>query len=410
MTNENAINKIIFEIIFEIDNNIELFDDPSIENGTMGLALFYFFCHQFYEDDTYREKGEQMVEKSINILSSISANEKFNPKYRGDSLTNVIASFGKGLLYIQFKLLYGYEFSQHLDSLSDILIELTNQSLKEKDFDFFSGALSSGHFFLNRYFYTQDERSKKSLLNIYNALEKTAIHQNEDMVCWISPAYANTVYLGISHGSAMIINFLTKLFELKILDLNSVKEKQLLTKAVNFVLSQKRNNKNGFFPNVYNPEITENGTQFTMCYGDLGVLFGLVGANRILQIKNIEIEIEEIVATCIKRENDPQYTFDATIFYGASGVFCVFNELNKRYKDTFTANVSNYWYKQIITNRIFDKNTMAGFVEGSYYKENPHNKSALFSYGWGLAGIGICLMIGLKPELPLLSETLLIGI
>lgn len=72
MTNKRNIESAISEIIIEIDKNHSLFKDPSLENGKMGLALFYFFCHHFYKEDKYLKKGENMIEESIeNTLTYI---------------------------------------------------------------------------------------------------------------------------------------------------------------------------------------------------------------------------------------------------------------------------------------------------------------------------------------------------
>lgn len=273
-----SLEPILLEIISEIDKNHSLFNDPSVENGKMGLALFYFFCHHFYQDRGYKIKGDDMIEESIHLLSEISQRSRFTPKYRTDSLSNVISSFGKGLLFVQYRFNYGYDFTEYYKHISSVLVELNRQNIKEKDFDFFSGALSAGHFFLNKYYHEKDIFSKNILSETSDALAREAIYYTKNEVFWRSSALLNQVYLGISHGSAMIINFLTKLFEIGVMNEDSIKEKQRLEDSVNFLMNRKRNLIDGYFPYTFSDNTQQEATQFAMCYGDLGILFALNNA------------------------------------------------------------------------------------------------------------------------------------
>jgi len=404
------LEPILLEIISQIDENHSLFNDPSVENGKMGLALFYFFCHYFYQDRGYKIKGEDMIEDSIHLLSEISQRSRFTPKYRTDSLSNVISSFGKGLLFIQYRFNYGYDFTEYYKSINSVLIELNRQSIKEKDFDFFSGALSAGHFFVNKYYHEKDAFSKNILLEISDALEREAIYHTKNEVFWRSPALLNQVYLGISHGSAMIINFLTKLFEIGVINEDSIKEKQLLKHAINFLMNRKRNLINGYFSHTFSDKNPQEATQFAMCYGDLGILFALYNANKIIQNPVIGKEIDKMLAASVLRKKDSRYTFDGGIFYGASGVFCLFKELFRRSNHISYEEAYTYWFHQIMTYRAPHRKKNAGFINAFEQVENKNNPSVRFSYGWGIAGIGICLMLGSDKKLPLINETLLIGI
>ncbi len=404
------LEPILLEIISEIDKNHSLFNDSSVESGKMGLALFYFFCHHFYQDNDYIIKGEDMIEDSIHLLSEISQCSRFTPKYRTDSLSNVISSFGKGLLFIQYQFNHGYDFTEHYKRISSVLVELNRQNLKEKDFDFFSGALSAGHFFLNKYYHEKDAFSKNALLEISNSLKKEGIYQTKNEVFWRAPALLNQVYLGISHGSAMIINFLTKLFEIGIMNDDNIKEKQLLEHAVNFLVKRKRSLIDGYFPHTFSDKNQQEPTQFAMCYGDLGILFALYNANKIIQNPAIGKEIDHMLATSTLRKKDSRYTFDGGIFYGASGIFCIFKELFRRSNHPSYKEVYTYWFNQIITYREPHRKKTAEFINAFEQVENKNNPSVRFSYGWGIAGIGICLMLGLDKKLPLINETLLIGI
>jgi len=410
MTNKSDIENIITEIISEVDNNYQFFKDPSIESGYMGLAMFYFYCHRYFKDEKFKDKGELMIENSIRTLSDISTNKNFKPKYRGDSLSNIISSFGKGLLFIENQLGYNYDFSEFHSQLNEILLELTERNLIDKDFDFFSGSLSAGHYFLNKYSYQKSDFSKAILLKILDGIRKEAIIPKKDQLCWAAPTLANTVYTGISHGSAMIINYITKLFEFSIVSQNDVNQKKLLENAVDFVMAKKREIVDGYFPNKCLSESKNiEATQFAICYGDLGILYALYNANKILMKPKLGFQIDSMLKTSMCRTKNSRYTYDGGIFYGASGIFCVFKDLYERSEDDRFRNSYQYWYDQIISYRDPYKKSHAGFISSIDYVKKGDN-SSFYSFGWGISGIGICLMIGLDKDLPLLNETLLIGI
>lgn len=406
----SEIEANLLEIIDSIDKNVQLFDDASVEYGKMGLALFYFYCHQHYNDDKFLEKGEQLINESIIWISNISQ-LPFTPKYKGDSISNVIASFGKGLLFLQYNWDYKYDFDNFYTVIEDTLEELTARNLEEKDFDYFSGALSAGYFYLNKYYYQKDEKSKLILNRIYLSIQECAIHASPNEVYWkTSYVYHNLIYLGISHGSAMFVNFISKLIKCNVIE-NDNLNRDFLNKAVNLIINQKRDLVEGYFPNHFNNECKEKegATIFGICYGDLGVLYAIHNANEILNDSSLDAKITSMLINATQRKMNPQYTYDAGLFYGASGIYFVFKELYDKtqvlpYKECY-----KYWFKQIMALKFSQIEEKAGYTFICSPKETDQSISDEFSLGWGLAGIGISLLIEINPNLPSLQEVILLG-
>jgi hypothetical protein len=404
------VEENVIEIINSIDQNIQLFDDASSDYGTMGLAIFYFYCHQYFKDEKYLEKGEQLINQSIVWISSISQ-ENYKPKYRGDSLSNVIASFGKGLLFLQYHWNYDYDFKDFYTIIEDTLEVLTEQNLKEKDFDYFSGALSAGHFHLNKYYYQKDEKSKLILQKIYSAIQEYAIYHTPNQIYWKSSAvYNNSTYLGISHGSSMIINFISKITQLGVIENNDLNH-HFLNKAVNLVMSKKRNGTTSYFPNFFSNEEfpKEINSIFGITYGDLGVLYALFNANKILNKTMLEEQITAMLITSTERKMDLKFTYDAGVMYGASGIFSTFKELYQATNNSLYKECYEYWYGQIMKLKSEQTNEKAGYTFVCTPKDSKPSISDEFSLGWGLAGVGINLMIGIDSSLPLIGELGLLG-
>ncbi len=407
MKSKNYHN-IIENIVQEIISNSYRFNNPAIEDGSMGLAIFYFYCHKYYKDEFYLSKAEEMIEVSIKFLSNISEDSAFIPKYRGDSLSSLIASFGKGLLFVEEKLGYKYDFTEYYEVIDEVLIELTAKSLDEKDFDFFSGALSAGHYFINKFNIYRDKTSQEILLKIYEALLKEAISHEYNQIYWKAPSYADKVYIGISHGSAMIINFLVKLFNIGIFNQEDCSQKQVLNNAVNFVMSQKRNFEMGYFPNIFEIQKKIKPTIYALCYGDLGVLYALRTSSKILNNNHLLEDVDRMLLNSSKREKNSNHTIDSGIFYGASGVYCIYRALFLTSKKSDFQQAYKYWNEQIVTYRDGENSNCAGFT--FLFKKENSQDYIQYSFGWGLAGLGICMLLDMDEDLPLLNELLLIGL
>jgi hypothetical protein len=406
----DEIENNIRAIIEAIEQNIQLFDDASSDYGTMGLAIFYFYCHQYFKDEKYLEKGEQLINQSIVWISSISQ-ENYKPKYRGDSLSNVISSFGKGLLFLQYHWNYKYDFEDFYTIIEDTLEILTEQNLREQNFDYFNGALSAGHFHLNKYYYQKDEKSKLVLQKIYSAIQEYAVYHTPNQVYWKSSAvYNNLIYLGISHGSSMIINFISKIIQLGVVENNDLNQ-IFLNKAINLVMSKKRNVTTSYFPDFFSAEDfpKELNTIFGITYGDLGVLYALFNANKILKNSMLEEQITAMLITSTERKMNFKFTYDTGVMYGASGIFSTFKELYQATNIPLYKECYRYWYEQIIKLKSEQINEKAGYTFICTPKDSKTSISDEFSLGWGLAGVGINLLIGIDSSLPLIGELGLLG-
>lgn len=401
----DQVKNTLSNIISIVDKEKDSFNEPTVEGGTMGVAIFYYFCHQYFKEDQYLCKAEEMVEKSINLMSAISNQDEFIPRYIGDSLSSVITSFGKGLLFIENKFNYYYDFSSYYEEISDTLLVLLEEDIKRKDYDFFSGALSSAYFFLNKLYYSNgnDQVSVRNLKKIYENSKEASIHHNENEIYWKAPSYLDQVYLGLSHGSAMMINFWSKLYLFDIVSSKNEEETQWLKKAVNFVFERKRDFVDGYFPHKAFSTETEEKTQLSMCYGDLGVIYSLFNANKILKNINHKGTIDKMLYTSSLRQQDPQYTYDTGILYGASGIGYIFDYFTTEINENIYENTINYWNNQILKYRTADNDFIYGF-------KDDINENARFSFAWGISGMGIRLMQSQEAQLPSVNELLLIGI
>ncbi|EHQ40976.1 lanthionine synthetase LanC family protein [Myroides odoratus] len=401
------LEEIILAIEQEINHNLHVFSDSSIEYGRMGGAIFYYYAFDYFKNDSFFSKGEFLIEKSIDYISNQIFN---NPslKYKGDSVGFMLSSFGKGLLFIQNNFEFRYDFSSYCMELNEVLYDITKQTINKKDHDYFCGTFSTGYYFLNHYKYNKDEFSKSILNLIVKAVIKDKIILNEEEVYWNSPTFNNSVYLGLSHGAAMIINFLSKVIEFNIYVGDKKELEDVLFKAITFLIRRERNYLDGYFPHTFIQDEKASITQLSMCYGDLGVLYAISNALRLLEIENFDERINELLISTSKRRLNKNYTQDSSILYGCSGLYYLYKDLYNRTNNEIYLESYLYWFECIFKFRDSQKKNLAGF-QFEYEKFNEADKSATFSFYWGIGGIGITLMKEGLATLPDLNELLLIG-
>lgn len=389
----------------ELDTNLEQINNSSFDMGLPGISLFYYYYYLMTKDEKYLEKTFNLIEKSINNLSAITISD-FQKKYLSDSLDNHLSGFGRFLIFLDNNLSIQLEIVELLNELDTILKPLLYSKLELADYDIDSGALASGYYFLSRYKQTQSPKYKKYLIDIILSLKQNS-KKTDYGIYWTSPSLNNKIYLGLSHGSSMIVNFLVKMIENNIYSFNTIQI--LINNAISFVCSNERDQIRGKFPHCYfedEPEEMEE-TQFSQCYGDLGIGYSILKAGYVLRDEKLRGIGEKILKDCLIRKKSDNLTEDASIVYGASGVACLYDELYTITSDPIYKKASNYWYCSISSYTI---KSPEGHDSFKSMFSLPNDLSWHSSFGWGLAGIGATLIRYLnKKEYPSFNELLMIG-
>jgi len=142
MKNDLLINNIKTKITAHQKN----VDDTSFYGGLPGLALFYYYYY-LYTNNSNNKIFLNLIESNIHNISKINTN---NLKYKTDSIDYHLASFGRFLIFIKYKLKVNIEIENILNQLDSLLVPLLHHKLKNKDFDLNSGALASGNYLAYR--------------------------------------------------------------------------------------------------------------------------------------------------------------------------------------------------------------------------------------------------------------------
>ncbi|WKK81758.2 lanthionine synthetase LanC family protein [Marivirga arenosa] len=382
--NFDELSSLIDRIEKAVDANIFHLNNGTISHGWLGASMFYFYYAQFKREAHFSEKAEIYLSKALKH----SSYKYYENKYPTDSYDANLACLGIFLNKASENNLLNFDPQEYLESIEAMLHQLCRNKIKFSDFSIFSGALATGNFLLNT---SPSENNNILLTQIVNAIEANAISDDSDGIYWSSPRLYDRIYLGLSHGSCMIISFLSDVYAR---GLAQEKCKKLINGAINFVLKHKSNNLGEIFPHFIHEKKLQ--AQFTLCYGDLGVGYSLLKAAKILADRSVLKEANEILRACNSIKFESMLTFDASITYGASGIALLYERLARlEPKNLEYWRAYQYWM-EVIPRYSLSENSYCGFQSHFATESDIFN----LSYDWGIMGIGITLMRYLDGSLP----------
>jgi len=393
-TERNRAEAEIVKIREAIDLKCDGTNDPSFETGILGLALFYIFYSEFTNDKAYLDKAETLILKAFRHLNA----ETFQRSYKTDTIDNQLGHFGRFIAFNKQNNLIDFEVDEYLLKLDSILFDLMKSKASLGNFDYQSGALAAGFYLIDRVDEGDGIREKLSYLVLQ--IKEKSISDSDGGIYWTLPTLHNRVYLGISHGSALIMSFICDVMELQI-EVDTCAE--ILRKASHFLMKQESDFGKGLFPH-YLTDSEPGPKQFSLCYGDIGIGYALLRTGQLLGDRDIEKNAERILADCLNRKKEDNLTLDASIIYGAAGLATTFEKIFRYNNDDRYLEASSYWYEKIIEYPTFD-NEFAGY-KSRVAKENDFEN---LGFSWGIAGIGIALMRSLNQQLPDISSLTLIA-
>ncbi|MGI9650894.1 lanthionine synthetase LanC family protein [Chryseobacterium sp. RLHN22] len=369
---DNSLNDIIQCI--EMHRNHKALSSPCFDTGLLGTSFFYTLLYDYANDERYLDTAFKFFEQGLYAI-----NGDFHPTYLNDSLDSHIGQIGRYLNFItEHKNFCDYDFSDYLNHLDELLQNLYPSKILKGDFDIVSGALASGVYFLTRDSNIATQALNNIVKGIYNAKKI-----NSKGYYWTVPTLGNRIYLGISHGSAMLINFLCAVYKKGI-----AKEmcEDLIYNASRYLLNNKRINKyTGLFDNYIGEE--PEPKQFSVCYGDIGNGLALLKAGKALKSDLLVNESSAVLNNCLTRNFEDNLTLDASIYYGAAGLYIAFAEVYSLTADVRFLEKADYWLNCIPKYKVHD-NDYAGFKTRLLDQVLSWN----ICFGWGITGIGSVIL------------------
>lgn len=374
--NIKSLDESLDDIIKSVDlhKNHRALGSPGFDTGLLGTSLFYTLLYDDSKHMPYMDVAYELFEKGLYAI-----NGDFHPTYINDSLDNHIGQIGRYLHFIvQHPNFKDYDFSDYLDHIDQLLETLYPSKIAIGDFDLTSGALAAGLYYLTR----DNEISSKALSNIVRGIYD-ARKANSKGYYWLVPTLGGRIYLGLSHGSAMIINFLTAVYNKGIAQDMCL---DLIYNASKYLINSKRVDKfTGLFDNYIGEE--PEPKQFSLCYGDIGNGIALLKSGKVLNNSLFSNEAHSILEDCLLRKFSDNLTLDASIYYGASGLSIAFKEVFALTHQEKYLKRSNYWLQKIPSYKVHN-NEYAGFKTRLVDQVLSWN----MCFGWGVTGIGSVIL------------------
>jgi lantibiotic modifying enzyme len=385
---------------FELLASIAKFLNNPNHNSRLGFGVnlgkggkVLFNCHYaaYTGDEQYYSAALADFEKILTELNPENYKSNFGTNYYQE-----LAELGNLVCHLEANNHLDWETEPLLEKIDDILEPRHQHFINNKNFEIIRGALSTGTYFMRRL-----TRSKKAGINInllVDALQQSKLGTRKTGYYWICNAVIEPrVYTGISHGSAMIISFLSALFENKFRQQDCV---ELIQYATKFLLNSRIDSDKfiSSFPIWLGN--TEPVRDLCLAYGDLGPAHAIIKAGTILKNKDFIKHATAIALTAAKRVSFAEAALaDASVWYGVAGTFLLYNSIYRQTGTEEFSKIAEHWLLQI-PSMATHNNEYLGF-SSYFFHEAP---SAQLGFNFGLTGIGLTLIQALSQDRYLLDN------
>lgn len=398
---KQKIATLLREIASEIRESRLLKDDEiGLLSGTSGISLFFIYLGWYTQKDEYFDFGGELLEKSLNAMSSKKGN--LSPSY-GDGV------IGAAWVYAHLQKINFLEPEEGQDDIFSEYVGLyLDKYIDNKCYDLFYGYLG-----IANYIFELEQPSQIHLAHLKNmlfALDASKIKREKGFVWQYSLEHEKPlVSLGMAHGIPSIIVFLSQLYALGI-------EKELtfelLEGAIIWVMDQKTEGKSpSSFPSFYSLEgqDTETFSRLAWCYGDLSVARALSIAGRKVG-KNEWCDVAiEIALFAANRDISTCGVNDGGLCHGSIGLAIQFNRFYQETGNELFKTTALKWLAHLLDYRLEKEKT--SFLHYTYEgSTNTYLNKPNIGFLNGTTGIGLALLSLISDLEPQWDRALLVGV
>lgn len=343
-------------------------------NGLSGVALFYNYLYEVFEEEDFQNKLLSIIEKTNTLLTeeiSIS------------TLCSGLAGYGLVLLRINNPDIdIDEDYFENIDSL--LLEDFEEMSFKN-DYDFLHGSMGIAMYFIERYKTTKSE-THAIILNNFSKVLISKINTNFKEVLIEHTIERDDYYsFGLAHGVPGYINFLIYLqknFEgLEVNIDDSLRICIIFLKSYeNYDTKSKQH-----YPNVVLLKKNEViSSRLSWCQGDLGVSNSLCNAGIYLNDEALIGEGLELMNKTRTISCDESGAKDIGICHGSAGILIQYYLAANKFNIDFSQNIDK-WMDRIVQ----QTNNFSEFLDYSNYTATYSKEINFLS---GAAGLGLVIL------------------
>lgn len=374
--------------------------NANLMGGTVGIALFYFYYSRYTKDQTFYDKGSLLIGK---IFEYINAGNDYHTFAGG------LAGFGWLIEHLNQNDFIDCDTNEMLYYLDEYIYNKMILDIENENFDYLHGAQGAGIYFLSRV--KKNSKVENYLVKLIDELEKVSEQSTAEALRWpplIRDKEKKDVSsnLSLSHGTASIIVFLSKVYGYNIQKKKTLK---LLKGAITYILQNQLDQPiyYFYFPSIIYYSGQPSSGRLAWCYGDLGVGMAIYQAGKIAENNQwVEKAIEILLHSTIIRNDKITCVVDAGLCHGTAGIAHIYNRLYTLTKLETFKTAADFWFLKTLQMAKFDDG-LAGYKAWRRKDISEDLKDPGFLEG--VAGIGLALISYVSDIEPAWDECLLLS-
>jgi hypothetical protein len=336
-----------------------------ISNGLAGIALFFYLRYLENNDPSDEELVLKFFEKIVTRIEN------------GNVSNSIVIEFTEVLLFMDItKDLLSKKYNTLIlrNQLFGFVQKANIKLIQLKEYDPYTGC------FFPAYYFQQSEINLQSQYVYLDLINKNTKYIDGDLN---SSAYFDSnfekgrICLSITHGLAFYIVYLTGFLYKR----NEIRYsvESILMGYVKFLMQSRLSFEDYgcFFADYLDSKIK---SRLCLCYGDLGIIYSLYKASKLLGDKELEYCVLQMLNTTFKRVNPIDTGVrDSSLLYGSGGIYYYYSIMNSIIDDINFNQSVKFWKEE--ANRHLDN-------EISYYYTNSeiNFSTKQLSFAEGITG------------------------
>ncbi len=387
---ETAMTHKLQQIRQVLDGQLEI-ELPSLFSGLAGIILFYGYLYKCTGDEAAGMRMYNLIDRMIEVTEQIEVD---------DSLSHGITGIAWCLQHLINEGILDPGYEENIRDFDELIFDAVHENLALFRYDYFVGMIGKGRYFLERY---ASDKSVKSYLDRLITILFSFRENHDQGILWQDyygfkreHAEKRVTTLGMAHGMASILAFLSLAQQAGILDAARAEDLQRLAAYIRSCRTQ--TDGIDFYPYhmIHDERESEHITRMAWCHGNPGVtIWRMVEAIRSANTSLYNDTLAYGLELCTRQDQEVFAIFDAGLCHGTAGLAQIFKRMHLHTGEEAFLEASNYWQEETLKMGTFEEG-FAGFRVHTGEADIEWTRSQGFLVG--ISGIGLSLISSLYQD------------